>query len=263
MTSRESDVMPLSDFMLASALDSEDLSAREKVDQLILVGQHIGGLLRAGWEQRSDLDETIQGLTTYACMPSLVALAEGRPQTKKVAKAVTKNLRILSSHLLENCVDDIYDTREKESSQHVIGRLSELSVMGALWWGVINGQRNLQCSILPVDRHEDAGKMRDGYNVGIDLVLQENGTRRPIQVKSSLFSTTWDKIETYHPDITILTPSMLVYNGHDFPAKKLMEALVNNDCKALKLANDRADYHFRQTLARSKTHLPAQLQSQA
>jgi hypothetical protein len=216
----------------------------EKLERLQDVGKQIGGVLAGDWDQdAAHTSNTLRDLATFACMPSMVKTVEGHPQSKTNAKQVTRNFRALYNLLLSTDLVDGEAVAEHENGQLIFGAMTEIAVLGTLWWGITNNQRSADVSILPTTTAQDMGTEQDGYRTGTDIFIRSGPdiTHR-IQVKGSLEDS--EKIASYYRDITVLTPNMLTHRCGGFPAVVLVHALIDNDYNLLRQANLRAEHQI-------------------
>jgi hypothetical protein len=228
--------------MLDAAMDAEQPPST-RLERLLDLGKQAGELLASRWH--TDPEVTIPALRTgkvHASLPSLAAIAVGRPHSKATARAVARNLRgyyrdIMSSELTNPC-----EMRDREDSDKIRGQFSELGVYGVLWWGITSGQRHRRSAILPTKKEDDRGAWVNGYRTGCDyMILNEEGTVEYVEVKTSDRSRRARKeISSYRPGIAVIKPMDLIDEEPEAAGLMLMDALVGNDCGALRRANDRA-----------------------
>lgn len=241
------------DQMLTLVFECDYLSQTEKLERLQVVGKQVGGLLGQGWQRGPAAAATLHTAAAYACMPSLAATIEGRPQTKAVAKRVTNNFRVLYGEVLSSELGNPDALDEREDHRFVVGQMSEIAIIGTMWWGIVSGQHSRGSSILPTTTAQDRAPVRGGCRTGHDAVIRDIfGNERKLQIKSTLKGeSNWEKIQTYSPDITVIAPTVLTYDGGRYPSLKLLKILVDNDCRALRLANQRASHFLEKNQAKS------------
>jgi hypothetical protein len=237
LSSRQS-YSQLPDQLLGTAFDTDNNQA---VDELAAHGEKARDLLVESWDS---LDEYVADgfrlATMYACLPSLERVAHSRPQSIEVAQQVSTNLQDICGYAT---ADDFTERAYRRPAQRkLIGQLSELAVLGTLWWGVASGYRDSRTYILPATRQQDQGYEKDDYNLATDLILRQSGSRQKslIQVKSSDSAITKRKELFYHPQLAVVVASELA----DTPTRApfpLLQALTRNHRPMLEAANKRID----------------------
>lgn len=196
------------------------------------------------------------------CLPSLAKSARERRHTIKVAETVNENLGQQLGIALEATKQ--YASRRHENKANIVGHLSEMAVLGVMWWGIQNHDDRTSNYAWPsLSRHDYGHRDDQGFNTGHDLVLSTgNKQRHQVQVKS---------VAARHPDggdkqvakkyarhITVVGPPDLVESGRKhFATLVLVKALVGGDHETLERADSLLNDRLRDTQARAKRHLAA------
>lgn len=229
--------------LLRTTFSPEGLSQSQRLDRIQQLSERAAGLLLENWEDNpAYTHQTMHLGALYACIPSLEAVASSAAHSVSIAQRVTENLQDLSLYLTSDHFLDIAHQRE-EDRQETIGQLSEIAVLGAMWWGVANGYRDERSYILPATYRENQGRDKDDYWLATDLVLRRTGSRekQPIQVKTSDESAiTKRKKATYHPALAVVAAGSISSPPTKGPVP-LLRAFARNRGIELRKANEKID----------------------
>ena len=197
---------------------------------------------------------------SLACIPSLVTVANSRVHTQATATEVTDNFQTLSSSVLDTrCLGRKALCRlppEDRTRPRIAGQLSEMGILGVLWWSIANGLREEGTYALPTTRVEDEGEVRDGYHTGTDIIVYEGigDERHKVQVKTSPPQDT-DK-NSYYPGITVVAVTNLVDSKgkHLKGPRSLLDFLTSGNGDDLTTINDQLDERFERAKDRANRH---------
>ncbi len=222
----------------AFAQDHGDIQAAvSKVDQL---NDQAASLLLEPWE--SDPRYTVRGLriaAMYACAPSLRTVASSQAHKISTAQEVADNMQDMCAHLVSPRFEVVKEKPEHKAQ--LIGQLSEIAVLAAMWWGVANGYRDERSYMLPATKKEDVGYSKGGYKFAADLVLrQKSGKKQFIQVKNGYSRSAKRAIEFHHPELAIVIVNDLAESSSSGPAP-LLKAVASNHRSVLEVANQKID----------------------
>lgn len=157
----------------------------------------------------------IRNSTVLACLPFLEQIARGQKVTSENGQSVAKNYCEIAEYAM---AEGLYQGALAETK----GALSEFCVNAVFNWGLANGQLHDNSYALPTPQAVDASGP-NGYRTGTDIIFRRAGPRPrryQIQVKSYRpFSTKKPsfrhmnqlaKLNSYAPDITVITPGDVV-----------------------------------------------------
>jgi len=244
----------LSDQLVTVPFDPD--SSEAKIDRLQILRNKAGSLLSTGWERDNSLTPSaLRMAARHCCLPSLEALALGPPHTSRVAQEVTENVQMLSDHALSaNIVPPMHS--EGKLGQ-IVGELSEITILGLLWWSIANGYRDERSYIVPATRKKDGEPRIERRKRGIDLTLYGHHVKKQkVQVKTK--STR----ELYYPGIALITLQGLS-NRRCFENFGLLRALAIGKHALLADAHGKADAILSKACEEGNAHRQASLQRQA
>ncbi len=227
------------------------------------LGEGLGRLVTESW----DMDgwyapHTLKAAKHVACLPSLRTVANSETHTQAVASEVATNFR----HLAE---DILYTPSLSPRALHmtdpdgpvakgVIGELSEIGALGAMWELIARGLRGEKTYVLPTTLEQDSGRIKkDGFNIGTDIIMRTSGgtkDRRLMQVKTKLSRRNAAAINRYYPEMILIILSELVGRRERFPSYKLLGILQSGDDKQLTAINERVEDSIIRADARTKVH---------
>jgi hypothetical protein len=240
-----------SDELINTALSGTMETSPERLETLDSLSQSMGALVTESWKNETEyLDRGLRAAGVLACLPSLQAIAAREEHTQAIATKVAVNFRALSHTVLATPDLHIGAIKARDGLQAyrvASGRLSEIGVMGLLWWGMAHGLRGEGSYALPATTKEDSGDRRkDSLSLATDIVLMEDGLeKRPLQVKRTMPET-----HDYHPDITVVALSELVDKGPRNYRNLL--ALLSANNQSLAVIHDKLD----QILATPRPEVP-------
>ncbi len=213
------------------AFASEGQNTVQRTERLQQSSHIIGRMLLTDWEGDDTQNHNmLYNATMLACVPSIATLAASKKHSLAVAEQVSGNLQLLDRHIMDRKLD-------RTGNPHLVGKISEISVLSLLWWGIANGYLSEDSYALLTDSRHDRGTLL-GMRNGVDIVLRMNSTKsgkRPIQVKTSLPSR--GTINSYKPGIAVISPVELVSSRRGSSAAgQLLEAVANNDLPVLRPA---------------------------
>lgn len=203
------------------------------------------------WDYPSNyLVEGLRAAVVLACMPSLETIASSRSHDTDVAQASFANFQQLAGAILDRpSLSNPYALHyDKDLKNHVRGQLSEIGVLGMLWWSIAAGRRDSQSFALPATRAEDSGRYKDEYNLGADIVMRQNGSRKAkqlIQVKTDR-QAAHNKSKHYYPGIAVVALTDIL--GHEQSQElpiRLLRTLTSGKEGQLDDINQRIDTRIR------------------
>ncbi len=225
----------------------------ESLELVSKFGRRLGRLAFAGLETSEwTPQESLRAAKVAACLPSLEVVAVNGIHNEDVATRVATNFRQLSDRILYTPALTPYALRDLDEQgtafREVKGQLSEISVLGLLWWSIAHGQRDETAYALPTTTTQDAGILRDGFNYGADIIFHPNSTAEEllIQVK------TRDKGQRYHPNIAmVVIRELLQFDDEEMPYS-ILASLMANDGQRLVALNKRVDKAFNRREKRNR-----------
>lgn len=236
-----------SEAMLSMAFDPEGATLMQRVDGLKQLGDSACSLLLEGWSDRSaDATSVAHGIklaAIYSCLPSLETVARSEQHSFGTALQVSDSLQDASEHLSSTeFLDSLHERRFRERAL-IIGHMSELAVLGAMWWGIANGYRDARSYIVPSNAQLDMGREKDDRQLAADLVLHRGGAKgnQLIQVKSSDSQIARRKLRRYHPEVAVVTASTLLAGGGLKGPIPLLKGVAAGHQGLLATANQKID----------------------
>jgi hypothetical protein len=225
-------------------------------------GHNLGQLVGQGWDSGEWYPpHYLKVAKIVACLPSLVAVSESRPQTQSIARQVSSNFQYLADHILYTpslTPDSLSDMDEEHRTRRrTIGELSEIGVLGALWWSVANDLRDSETYPLPTTRAEDSGRIKkEGYNTGTDIIMRTSGSKegQALQVKTKIGPDSIMKVRRYHPDIAVVALSNILISDTEYLSYRLLSILISDDSKQLTAINGRVDDAVEEARAKAVIH---------
>ena len=246
--------------LLQTTFSTEGLSRLQRLDRIQQLSERAAGLLLEGWEDNPAYTRHALHLgALYACVPSLEAVARSTPHDASIAERVTISLQEFGQYLASDHFLDIAHQRD-EDRQETIGQLSEIAVLGTMWWGVANGYRNERSYVLPATYQENQGRDKDDYWLATDMVLRRTGSRekQPIQVKTNDTSPiTKRKKALYHPSLAVVAASAISSPPAKGPVQLLRAFAQNRDIE-LRKANEKIDEELEAARQRGIRHRQSQ-----
>lgn len=229
---------------------------QEQHDQARL---QIGEALLDHWENEDYLTtHALRSATGFACIPSTEQVLRSEPHTLEIAQAVARNMSDLASYILETAELNESGIEKRNNFGSILGSVAEIAVLGAFWKGTASGLRDERYYALPTTSEQDMSRIVDGYYTGIDIIVRKSGSpkdKRFIQVKNNLDHSAYSlypKIQKrYRPDITVLSPAMLLDEG-GARGYDLLEAVATDDKRKITRANRNMDATLANTAARIK-----------
>ena len=227
--------------LLQTAFQAEGLSRAARLERLEHAGDRAANLLLENWE--SSPERAVRGIrlaSVYGCAPSLDKVVRSEPHDFATAVEVSDNIQDICQHLAaRGVIDSLLKSKERVT---VVGQLSELAVLGTMWWGVANGQRDERTYIVPSTIQEDNGRQKDDRQLASDLILRQAGKKhRYIQVKTADSPITRRKMRYhYHPELAVVIASKLGAGTARGPIP-LLRAVAEGRPSFLEKANQQID----------------------
>jgi|GEM_PF-4212325 hypothetical protein len=182
--------------------------------------------------------EALHGAAMLACVPSLKQTAGGKQHTYEVATQVTDNLQDVAEEIIRANLAEC-------PSNLVVGKLSEVSVLGAMWWSVANGYFHEDSyAHLESSRH-DKGTL-EGRRNGFDISFREGG-QKPRRYRVQVKTTHSKRVDnSYDPRrIKVVTPSdFMPASDKRLSSTIILRALANGNKHLLNKAANRARIVF-------------------
>lgn len=265
------DYVVTSEAMLGAAFDPEGTPLRQRVERLEQLSGKASSLLLEDWGAAStDATSVAHGMrlaAIYSCLPSLETVARSETHDFSVALQVSDNLQDLSGHLGSDEFLDASLERPARQKAIIIGHLSEIAVLGAMWWGIANGYRDERSYIVPSNAQLDMGRTKDDRKLAADLVYHRSGTKdkQLIQVKTNGSTPAVKrKLRRYHPELAVVAINDLggslkgpipLLRGVATGRRGLLEA-ANQKIDAALEAADQRRIGYRQQLRAAKQLIP-------
>lgn len=176
--------------------------------------------------------------TTLACQPSMLARVKKEKHGREIAENVVENLRDHYGRVIGSEICDWQESKEREDYTDIRGCLSEMAILGTIWWGIANRKRfSPDTYMLPATKERDLAYIYDGRRRGIDFILgNARGVQNHIQVKSD---KELDDGLPYTDDTLIIEPRDLRRPPRGVPYSAfvtscaLIDALANDDGRKL------------------------------
>jgi hypothetical protein len=232
-----------SDRLMTAAFSSTPETASKQLERLDAMSQNIGALVVQSWtSETSHLHRGLRAATFLACLPSLRTTAGLKAHTQAIATEVASNFEELSTTILTSpdLKPETIKTRAgRETFKDSVGQLSEIGVLGVLWWGIAHGLRHERSFALPATKQEDSGfRIKEGLSLATDIILRETNRKKlPIQVKTT---ATPERISLYHPEIAFVALSQLMGEDHPNP-RRLLSFLAEYDNRQLGAVHSRLE----------------------
>ena len=193
--------MLAADGLLEASVGLAGYSTPERQSRIDVLSKHLVRLFLTG-EDTTPLTSSyaLHGAAMLACVPSLRQTASGKQHTIEVATQVSDNLQDVAAEIMQNNLTICPTTS-------LTGKLSEVSVLGAMWWSVANGYFHEDSYAHLESSRRDRGTL-EGRRNGFDISFREGG-RKPqryqVQVKTTHHKTADN---SYDPrKIKVVTPS--------------------------------------------------------
>lgn len=252
-----------SDTLITGAFSETD-SRQNPLPDLRVGAARLGQAVADCWSCRSEyLAESLRAAGVLACLPSLETIAASKSHDVSVAEATSENFRQLASNILSTPRLSNPHAQELKHdprlSTHVRGQMSEIGILGVLWWSISTGRRDPQTYALPTTHAEDYGRRKDGYNLGADIAIRQNGSRKAkqlIQVKTSRdIKRNGAKLNRYYPGIAVVALSDVLQPRQpgDLP-RRLLGVLASGNNRQLDEINQRIDTRIRKARETAELH---------
>lgn len=215
----------ISSALIDTAFNSQGVSRADRLSQMESISSRLGSFVLESWRENEHPESSyINAAATLAIAPSMQRITAEKPFDNSINIDVADNFQILCEHLNRSGL-----SRSKDPS--TVGSLSEVAVMGTIWWGIANGYLQEGTHLKPSTLDQDASD-RYGKKNGFDATLcMPKQKKVKLQIKTH---QGYKKSAQYEDDIVVVSLDMLnPCKNQSMRPNTLIRALAEGDTSTL------------------------------